>query len=218
MRLDRVVVGDQHRESAVGDPLQQLGVAAVEDGAGLIQHRGVGLPAHADHRLREAGVQAHHVAGLDLDAIGVEDAHQRVVADDRAARAEVRVQVDHHAAALHAALGHVLDAERDGARGRAAVAPRRHAGVGRVGGREDVAAGAVAVVVDRFGDTVAVGVEQLADVGEAVPLRRVLQVHHHQVVADHVGVQRVVGDEPVVHVRLAVAHGRTKQPAGGGAD
>ena len=47
--------------------------------------------------------------------------------------------------------------------------------------------GAVAVVVDRLGLAIAVGIEQLADMGEAVPLGRVLAVQDDEIVADDVG-------------------------------
>jgi hypothetical protein len=94
------------------------------------------------------------------------------------------------AAALHAALGHALDAQRLArARCSSIAAGRRHAGIGAVQRAEDVDLRAVAVVVARLGHAVAVGVEQLAHVREAVPLRGVLQVHQHQVVADHVAVR-----------------------------
>jgi hypothetical protein len=68
-------------------------------------------------------------------------------------------------------------------------------------------AGLEAVVIDRFGEAICVGIEQLADVREAVPLGGVLQVHHHQVVADHVGCVGVILEQPIVHVGPAIAHG-----------
>ena len=79
------------------------------------------------------------------------------------------------------------------------------AGVGRVDGPDDVLARAVAVVVHGLGHAVAVGVEQLADMRQAVPLGRVLQVQDHRVVVDDVGQARVVEAELIVHVRPAVA-------------
>ena len=54
-------------------------------------------------------------------------------------------------------------------------------------GPDQSSPGAVAVVVDRLGLAVAVGIEQLADMGEAVPLGRVLGVQDDEVVADDVG-------------------------------
>ena len=208
MCFDGVVVGGEDRQAAVGDPLQQLVVAAVEHGAGLVEHRQVGLAAHVEQLLRKTGVQTHHVAALDGNMVGFEHAHQRVVADRFAAVAQVRVQVDHHAAALHAALGHVLDAERACLRRRTRVARLRHAGVGGVARADHVFAGTKAVVVDRLGHAVGIGVEHLADVREAVPLGRILQVHHDEVVAEHVGLQHVVAEQAVVHVRPPVAQRR----------
>ena len=79
--------------------------------------------------------------------------------------------------------------------GEAAVAAPVAGGVGL---RPDqVDPGAVAVVVDRLLDPVAVGVELGADVGERVPLRRVLQREGHHVVRPHVDVLRV---PPVLHL------------------
>ena len=208
MRLDRVVVGGEDREAAVGDPPQQRRVPPVEHRARAVQHLGVGVPAHLDELLREAGVQQHHVARLDDDAVGLHHAHQLLVADDRARVAKVRVQVDHHAAPLDAVARHVLHAERARAGRGLRPAARRHAGVLGIGRPEDVEAAAEAVVEHRLGQAVAVGVEHRADVREAVPLRRVLQVQHGQVVADHVAVPRVVVGQPVDHVGAAVAHRR----------
>ena len=150
----------------VGDPLQQPAIVAVERRAGRAQLRDVGIAAHLEHALAEAGVQADEIARLDRDAVRFEHAHQRVVADQRLAVAEVAAQVDHHAAALHAGRGHVLDPERG-------VADPRRRGK--------------AVVVDDLRHAVAVGVEERADVAERVPLRRELEVQRRPVVADDVG-------------------------------
>ena len=49
---------------------------------------------------------------LDLDAVGFEHAHQLVVADGFSLSLKMVMQFDHHAAALRAVLGEVLDAER----------------------------------------------------------------------------------------------------------
>jgi hypothetical protein len=92
---------------------------------------------------------------------------------------------------------------RGRARGAAALADTRV--VGRLGA-DDVGAGAVAVVVDGLGHAVAVGVEQLTDVRETVPLGRVLQVQDRQVVADDIGLRLVVDEQSVVHVRPAIAY------------
>ena len=73
---------------------------------------GSGCFLHLEHHVGEAGVEAHHVALLHLDLVLLQQLHQLVVAHRVAAAAEVVVQIDHHAAALRAMLGQVLDAER----------------------------------------------------------------------------------------------------------
>ena len=118
------------------------------------------------------------------------------------------VQVDHDAAPLHARFGHVLDAQLDCVGSGLMLARPRVARVGAVGRPHDVLAGPIAVVVDRFRYAVAVGVEHRTHVREAVPLRRILQVHDHEVIADHVTLRLVIGEEPVVHVGPAVAQRR----------
>ena len=62
---------------------------------------------------------------------------------------------------------------------------------------DDIGAGLEAVVVERLGHAVAVGIEHAADMGERVPLRRILQRQDHAIVARHVHEQRVdrVGEE-----------------------
>ena len=67
-------------------------------------------------------------------------------------------------------------------------------------GADEVDAGAVAVVVDGLLDPVAVGVELGADVGERVPLRRVLQRERHDVVGPHVDVLGVAEVGHLAHV------------------
>ena len=71
---------------------------------------------------------------------------------------------------------------------------------------DDVLAGAVAVVEHDLGLAVAVGIEQLPDMGEAVPLGRVLQRHLDDVVADHIDQFRVLAGERIGDVRHAIAH------------
>ena len=72
---------------------------------------------------------------------------------------------------------------------------------GRVGrGPDQVDAGAVAVVVDGLLDAVAVGVELGADVGQRVPLGRVLQRERHHVVGPHVDVLGVAEVGHLAHV------------------
>ena len=112
----------------------------------------------------------------------------------------MRVQVDHHPAALHASLGHVLDAEEAGAR-RVGL----RAGGDDAGRPGHVGAGTIAVVVERLGHTVPVCIEQLADMGQAVPLRGVLCMQQDRIVAHHVREPGVVLAKLVVDVGLAVA-------------
>ncbi len=80
---------------------------------------------------------------------------------------------------------------------------RRVAGAvtGRVGrGSDQVDAGAVAVVVDGLFDPVAVGVELGPDVGQRVPLGRVLQRQRDHVVGPHVDVLGVAEVGHLAHV------------------
>ena len=79
-------------------------------------------------------------------------------------------------------------------------------------------AGAEAVVEHHLGLAVAVDVELLADMGEAVPLCRILQREQHDVVAHDIDQPRIVARERIGHVRLAGALGRRRAPAACGAD
>ena len=118
-------------------------------------------------------------------------------------RAVVRREVDHHAAALHAGRRHVLDTQPLRALVRA---ERGHEPVVAVGDRaDDVRIGTEAVVIDVFRLAVAVHVEHLPDMREAVPLRRVLQRQQHLIVADDIERGRIVATQGIVHVRPAVA-------------
>ena len=137
------------------------------------------------------------------------------MADDVAGAAEMRFQVDHHAAALHAGLRHVLHAEM--ARALRFVAWRHVALRVVVSGADDVAAGAVAIVEYIFGTAVAIGIEHLADMRETVPLRGILQRQDHLVVAHDVGGGGIVAAQRIVHVGPVAAHCRLAAPAGGGA-
>ena len=94
----------------------------------------------------------------------------------------------------------------------------------RIGLRSDqVDAGPVPVVVDGLLDAVTVGVELGADVGQGVPLRRVLQRERHDVVGPDVD---VLGIAEVLHLahpdvveggRLAVHVLGGRRPRAGGA-
>ena len=197
--LDGVVVSGDGGHPAVGDPAQQLLVGAVEHAGGLLHALVRGLPVHAQHQPGEAGVEAHDVTRLDHHPVSLQHAGQLLVADHRAAVAEVRVQIDQHRAALHGLLGHGLDAQRVRGRGAGRAGTGRPR-VGRLGRPLHLAPGAKAVVVDRLGQAVAIGVEVRAYVGQAVPLRGVLQVEDGQVVADDVGAALHQVGEPKVEV------------------
>ena len=86
---------------------------------------------------------------------------------------------------------------------------------GVVGRPDEVDAGAVAVVVDGLLDAVAVGVELGADVGERVPLRRVLQREGHHVVGPHVDVLRVAEVGHLAHVDVEEGGGVAVHVLGG---
>ena len=161
---------------AVGDPLQQPLVAAVERRARvLISTFASGCFVHVRGAPRSKPVRKQTKSpGSTVDFVRLHDPHQLVIADEFAVAAEMRLEVDHHAAALDAGAPPCS---------RRRVAWRRLVAVGTVACRARRSpsgptmslAGAVAVVEDDLGLAVAVGVEQLPDMGEAVPLRRVLQ-------------------------------------------
>ena len=109
---------------------------------------------------------------LDRHAVRPHDRLQVGEPDMAVLSAEMRMQVDHHGAALHAGLRHVLDAQEAGA-GRIGLPRSRRHGARRP---RDVRAGTEAVVVERLGHAVAIGIEQLADMGQTVPLGRILRV------------------------------------------
>ena len=209
MRLDGVVVGDQNSQAAIGDPVEQLRITPIERSAKLIQHRRIRITVHLEQLLGKAGMQADHVAGLDDDAIGFEYAHHQVVADGDALVAHVCLQVDHDPASLNAGFGHVLNAQLDRVGSGLMLARTGVAGVRTVGGSDDVLTSPVTVVIHRLRNTVAVGVEHRPYVREAVPLRRILQVHDHEIIADHIALRLIVGKQPVVHVGPSVAQRRS---------
>ena len=136
--------------------------------------------------------------------------HERVVPDDHAALVAVAVEVDHHAAPLHAARGHSLDAESFGERGGFRLEDAGRAGLRRVGGPDDVLAGAKAVVVARLRHAVAVRVEHEADMRERVPVGGILGVQHRRVVADEIGRVGIVVGDAIVHPRPSVAQRRAQ--------
>ena len=133
-----------------------------------------------------------------------------VVADGVALAAVVGVEVDHHGPALQALHRHVLHPQRLG-RGGAA---RLHQGAGQgagvlgVGRARHVGVAAVAVVERGLRRAVAVGIEQRAGVGEAVPLRGILQVQDGEVVVHDIGHARHLPLHPEQPVgRIAAQRG-----------
>ena len=103
-------------------------------------------------------MKTHEIPFFDVDGVGVQDMHQRVVADRLMLASKMGMQVDHHAAPLHACPGHVLHTE--------AV---------RADGTETGSTGIrvynmVTVVIHRLRFPVAIGVEQSTHMGKAVPL------------------------------------------------
>src|SRR5215469_13060241 len=200
--LDRVVVGDQGRHLRLRDPLEDLGVLTVEVRVHGLDLRGIRVAVPGEHRGREPGVDQHHVAGPDDYVVRRHDLPEGLHSDRPPLRRVVQVvrHVDQDGAALDTMRGHVLQAEVAGEADAAAavalcVRPRPY----------DVFARPVAVVIDRLGDPVPVGVEHGALVDERVPLRRVLQPERHHVVGpdvDESRVNRVPGDNVEEGVRL----------------
>jgi hypothetical protein len=191
-RLHRVVVGRDGGNSTVPDPCLQVGVGAVE-GRADVQRLGGGVTVAAQHLAGEPGVQHQQVAGFDDDLVGRQHGRELFEVDDRAPGSEVGLEVDQDRPALDAVAGHVADVHRAGVGGGGvalgdAVEPAEaaQARLLDLGGADGVDPGAPAVVVDRLRDAVLVGVETGAGVAEGVPLRGVLGVQHHQVVAHHV--------------------------------
>ena len=154
-------------------------------------------------------MQQHHVACFDLDPIVLEHTHQLIVAHREVLPAEVGVQIDHHPPALNTMAGHVLDPQRAGTRSRPGRAGRGDPRILRIARTKDMEPPLIAVVVDRLGQSVAIGIEHLARMRKAVPLGRILQVHDHQVIADNVGLVRVVIHQTIIHIRTIISNSRT---------
>src|SRR5215469_14078299 len=200
--LDRVVVGDQGRHLRLRDPLEEFGVLTVQVRVHGLDLRGIRVAIPGEHLSREPGMDQYHVAGPDHDVVRRHDLPEGLHADRPPLRRVIQVvrHVDQDAAALDTVRGHVLQAEVAGeADAAAAVA------LGVRPGPHDVVARPVAVVVDRLGDPVPVGVEHGALVDERVPLRRVLQPERHHVVGpdvDQSPADRVLGDDVEERVGL----------------
>ncbi len=208
--FDRVVVRHQRRDLRLGDPLQQRLVLRVEVGAGGEDLPRVRVAVPLEDLGVVAGVQQEHVTRLDDDVVRGHDLPQRLEVDPTPFVSEVVREVDEHAPALHAVERHVLEAEvvRE-----AAVAAAVAGGV--VLRSDEVDPGAVPVVIDRLFDPVAVGVELGTDVGERVPLRRVLQREGHHVVGPHVDVLGIAVVLHLAHVDVVEDGGMAIHVLGG---
>ena len=173
---------------------------------GIGEHRRVGPLVHVEDHPVVAGAEAQEVALLDLDLVRLHDPHQLVVADEFPPRPKCasRSIITPRPCIGCAAMLSIASAARRHARrlDRLAVAVIHRP--------DDVLAGAIAVVEDDLGLAVAIGVEQLADMGKAVPLRRILQRHLDDVVADHIDELRVLAVERIGHIGHAVALVREK--------
>ena len=200
--FDRVVVRHQRRDLRLGDPLQQRLVPGVEVGAHRVDLHGIRVAVPFEDLRGETGVQQEHVARLHDDAVRRHDLLECRPVDPAPVVTQMVGEVDEDPSALHAVERHVLHAEvvREGE--VLAAVPRR------VGLRSDeVDAGAVPVVVDGLLDPVAIGVELRADVGERIPLRRVLQREGHDVVGPHVDVTGVPVVPHLAHVDVVEGAG-----------
>ena len=98
------------------DEVEHAIVAPVEDGIGVVQDLGIGLAAHVDERLTIAGMEAEEVAGPHGHLVGVHDEADVVHVDQPPLWTEMVEEVDEDPSALHAGLGHLLDAEVAGRR------------------------------------------------------------------------------------------------------
>src|SRR5262245_65425041 len=143
--LDREIVRGNRRDPAVGDPLEQPLVVAVQDRAGLADGR-VELTVRVADELPQSRVDAEDVALLYPNPVGFHDFFQLVVADLATPIAQVVAQIYQHAAPLHPGFRHALYAQRD----RAELALRAAAG-----SIHDL----VAVVADLLRSAVALGIE-----------------------------------------------------------
>ena len=188
--------------------MEQAIIATLEAAAGAVQELRIRVLAQLEDHVGEAGVEAQHVAALDLHLISIEDTHQLVISDRMALAAEVVMQVDQNTASLCAVLREMLDTER--LRLRSFVARPRFS-TGLLGRGHDVFARTVAVVEHDLGLAIAVRVIAAADVRKGVPLRRVLQRHQHDVVAHHVGQIGIVGCERIAEVLRSLVLARVPQ-------
>src|SRR6218665_3900903 len=188
--FDAVVVGTECGDAAVGDPVPQPFVPAVQHRAQRVAQGRVRGAAHVHHQICEAGVEAEDVDALQLRTASLERTHERVVPDAHALRSGHRLQVEQYAAALDCLLRERLDAQPMGS---CSASP----GVVRP---DEVRARPEPVVVNSLRMAGSVHIEQMADMGKRIPLRRVLRVNEHGVVAQHIGLaQRCIADRQIEH-------------------
>ncbi len=114
--LDGEIVGDQRGKPAVGDPAQQALVAAIENGATVVRKLVIDAAIVAQEQVGVAGMKTDQVGRLDLDAVALDDFHERVVADDHAALVAAGIEIDQDPPPLHAGRRHSFDAKSPGGR------------------------------------------------------------------------------------------------------
>ena len=163
--FNRIIVRHQDAEATRRNPIEQAIIPPVENAAGMLELMGIGLATHFDQHLGEARVEAHHVARLHRDAIAGHHGFQIVQADQTVLPAEMSVEVDHHASTLNPGFRHLLDAQCTSMRFR-----DRHVRTRFADRSLDIYPGAIAVIVKRLGQAIAIGIEKLADMGQTVPL------------------------------------------------
>src|SRR4029077_18694390 len=164
-----VVVGDERNRTRIRDPLLQPRVAPIEYRANVVDGF-IRLAVELEQHLVEPGAEADEVALLYRDLVLLQHHHQVFVADHFARAAEVREQIDHHGAALHARARHVLPTEPRRplvTAGRRLLAPSPAGPAPRppqiVERPDNVLAGAEAVLEPHFALAIAVDIELLAD-------------------------------------------------------
>ena len=194
--LDRVVVGDQRRDLRVGDPLEQRRrrarrgseqVVKISTGSGSRFHSRISVANPVWSRSMSPGSTTTSSAAMISWSVSRSTPRQSWPRWWARSTSTPRPCTPWNA---------MCSSPRCWAKQRWPRAVAR----GVVGRADQVDAGAVAVVVDGLLDAVAVGVELGADVGERVPLGRVLQREGHHVVGPHVDVLGVAEVGHLAHV------------------
>jgi hypothetical protein len=111
--LNRRVVGSDRRDAAAADPVLEVGVGTVEDGADV---KGVGRRAttRRENVPGVAGVQQEEIASFNGDVVGFQDLGECVEADDGASRSEMGLEVDEDGSTLDPVCRHMADIDRAG--------------------------------------------------------------------------------------------------------